>query len=38
MAALPLTALWVIVCLRLGRRQQELAAAGMTPIAAATAI
>jgi len=38
LAALPLTALWVVVCLRLGRRQQELAAAGMTPAAAATAV
>jgi len=38
MAALPLTALWVVVCLRLGRRQQELAAADMTPAPVATAI
>jgi len=38
LAALPLTALWVVVCLRLGRRQQEMAADRVTPTAVATAL
>jgi AAA family ATP:ADP antiporter len=32
LAAVPITALWVMVCLRLGRRQQELAAARLAPV------
>jgi hypothetical protein len=27
-----ISALWVMVCLRLGRRQQELAAARLAPV------
>jgi AAA family ATP:ADP antiporter len=37
LVALPLTALWVVVCLGLGRRQQALAAASLSP-SAATAV